>query len=63
MKTTTFNPGDKVKLQAKENSGGTLFGDQNGSGVMVFTTAGFIIILPIIGLVDVWANFRKLKRG
>ena len=24
---------------------------------------GFIIILPIIGLVDVWVNFRKLKRG
>ena len=35
-----LNDGDKVKLQAKENSGGTLFGDQNGSGVMVFTTAG-----------------------
>jgi len=32
--------GDKIKLQAQTNSGGTLFGDQNGSGIMLFTTAG-----------------------
>jgi len=32
--------GDKIKLQAQENSGGTLFGAQNGSGLMLFTTAG-----------------------
>lgn len=32
--------GDKVKLQAKENSGGVLFGEQNGSGLTLFTTKG-----------------------
>lgn len=35
-----LNVGDKIKLQAQENSGGDLFGEQNGSGLMLFTTAG-----------------------
>jgi len=35
-----LNNGDKVKLQAQENSGGTMFGEQNGSSLMLFTTKG-----------------------
>jgi uncharacterized protein YybS (DUF2232 family) len=30
--------------------------------VALFLLFGFFIILPILGLIDIWANFRKLKR-
>jgi uncharacterized protein YybS (DUF2232 family) len=30
--------------------------------VALFVLFGFFIILPVFGLIDIWANFRKLKR-
>lgn len=31
--------------------------------VIVFLFFGFLIILPVLGLIDIWANFRKLNRS
>ena len=30
---------------------------------IIILTPGFILVLPVIGLVDIWANLRKLNRG
>jgi uncharacterized protein YybS (DUF2232 family) len=30
---------------------------------IIILTPGFILFLPVIGLVDIWANLRKLNRG
>ena len=30
---------------------------------IIFLFFGFIIVLPVLGLIDIWANFRKLNRG
>ena len=30
---------------------------------VIILTPGFILFLPVIGLVDIWANLRKLNRG
>jgi len=30
---------------------------------VIVLTPGFILFLPVIGLVDIWANLRKLSRG
>ena len=30
---------------------------------VIILTPGFILFLPVIGLVDIWANLRKLSRG
>jgi uncharacterized protein YybS (DUF2232 family) len=31
--------------------------------VLIFLFLGFVIILPVLGLIDIWANFRKLNRS
>jgi uncharacterized protein YybS (DUF2232 family) len=30
---------------------------------IIILTPGFILFLPVIGLIDIWANLRKLNRG
>ena len=30
--------------------------------VLIFLTPGLVIFLPVFGLIDIWANFRKLNR-
>jgi uncharacterized protein YybS (DUF2232 family) len=30
---------------------------------VIILTPGFILVLPVIGLLDIWANLRKLNRG
>ena len=31
--------------------------------IIIFLFFGFLIILPVLGLIDIWANFRKLNRS
>jgi len=31
--------------------------------IVIIFTPGFILFLPVIGLIDIWANLRKLSRG